>query len=100
MYIIASEIITRYSGISCSKFITEHIFHPLGMGSSTYSSVEAQNNPNMSDAFSLVAGGRRIPNTWNLMCDELEAGPGGVNSSAADMLGAKFHNILIYLFSD
>ncbi|KAH7908433.1 beta-lactamase/transpeptidase-like protein [Hygrophoropsis aurantiaca] len=83
MYVLASHLISTYSGLSLLEFVRERIFMPLNMTVTTYSLHSATESGEMSQAW--TSSGRRIP-PW--ITDDtvgLVAGAGGILSSAVDM---------------
>lgn len=83
MYILAAHLISRYSGMSYSEFVRTRIFEPLGMDSTTFDT-HSDIEKNMSQGWS--DGGRRVPILLEGKAIELTAAPGGVMSSAADLV--------------
>ena len=85
MYIFLPEVINTYSGMTFQEFVTERIFAPLNMTSTTYNLTEAEATGHMSQSW--IFTGRRIPiifqdpTTTNLI-----AGAGGAISNAIDMV--------------
>ena len=87
MYVLASHIVSTYSGKSFREFVQERIFDPLNMTSTTYSPVKAQASGNFSQIWSTASAGRRIP-YWiqNEVMEEFIAGAGGIISSTVDVV--------------
>lgn len=83
MFILASRIITHYTG-SYTSFVKDRIFAPLNMSATTYSPSEAMASGKMTQAW--TKHGRRIPPWFTDEMIELNAGPGGVISSVEDMV--------------
>ncbi|KAI0792523.1 beta-lactamase/transpeptidase-like protein [Abortiporus biennis] len=83
MYMLASYIISRYSGKSFIDFVKERIFEPLGMTSTTYIGSEVETTGQLSQAFTLHNGTvvRRIPILAKGDFVGILAGPGGILSS-------------------
>lgn len=99
MYILASQIINKYSGTTFTSFVEGRIFKPLGMTSTTYFVEDAIQTGNMSQAF--ARGCRRIP---HYLADRpvanLIAGAGSIISSAVDMVRKrKAYSVLSSLLS-
>lgn len=84
MYITAAHIISTYAG-SFTTFVKERIFDPLNMTSTTYSLSEAAVSGRMTQAWTSIENGRRIPHWFDDELNQSIAGAGGVISSAADM---------------
>ena len=88
MYVLASHIVSTYSGMPFRKFVQERIFDPLGMNATTYSPVVAGKSGLLSQQWSSeAAGGRRI-SYWvsTEVREEFIAGAGGIISTAVDMV--------------
>lgn len=83
MYMLASRIITHYTG-SYTSFVKDRIFIPLNMSSTTYLPSEAVASGEMTQSW--TKQGRRISQWFTDETTELHAGPGGVISSAEDMV--------------
>lgn len=91
MYMLASHIISTYSGMPFTKFVKTRIFAPANMTSSTYSVAEASVDGRISQSWTKVR--RRIPLWFENDTTEISAGPGGVITSVVDM--ANWLKILI-----
>ncbi|KZT23833.1 beta-lactamase/transpeptidase-like protein [Neolentinus lepideus HHB14362 ss-1] len=83
MYVTASYIISKYAG-SYMTFVKERIFKPLNMTSTTFSPKEAIASGKVTATW--THKGRRIPFWFTEDVIELQAGAGGVTSSAEDMV--------------
>ena len=88
MYMLASYIITTYSGVSYPQFIQERIFDRLNMSSTTFSPNKAQEAGKLADAW--TTSGRLIPFWFSDETLDLHSGPGGIISSVEDMVGVWF----------
>lgn len=99
MYTVVSLVVERIAGVPYIDFVTERIIKPLGMTSSTYNGTAAQAGGNLADGYALVntsdttigrgwAGIVQLPIPfWPAPEDLLHwAGPGGVLSTATDMV--------------
>ncbi|KAF8509526.1 beta-lactamase/transpeptidase-like protein [Hysterangium stoloniferum] len=98
MYFLATQIIQHVTGISFSQFITENVISPLGLDSTTYNLTEAEVSGHLADGFvgtgmdeNMGEGKRKLvfkPVPFETTEDEVElnAGPGGVISSANDLM--------------
>ena len=84
MYILASHIISKYSGRPFVEFVEERIFRPLNM-SATYSVAEAMESGHLTHAWTPIFA-RRIPIPLSEGSKELNAGPGGVMASISDLV--------------
>ncbi|TFK57591.1 beta-lactamase/transpeptidase-like protein [Heliocybe sulcata] len=82
MYVTASYIISKYAG-PYMTFVKERIFKPLNMTSTTFSPEEAIASGKLTVTWTHT--GRRIPFWFTEDTIELQAGAGGVTSSAEDM---------------
>lgn len=67
-----------------TTYATKRLLQPLGMHATTFSPSEADRTGNLSHAWSST--GRRIPVWSGADAVEMLAGPGGVISSARDMV--------------
>lgn len=88
MYMLGSYIVTKYAGMPYPEFVKTRIWDPLNMSDTTLYESEASRHGKLSQVWAF--NGRRIP-IW--MLDEqisLNAGAGGVISSAVDMVGRMF----------
>lgn len=85
---LGSYIVTKYAGMSYPEFVKARIWDPLNMSDTTLYESEASRHGKLSQVW--ASNGRRIP-IW--MHDEqisLNAGAGGVISSAVNMVGQIF----------
>lgn len=82
LYLVAGELIHRVSGLSWDEFIEQRIFFPLKMNSSRASYYRAKTNPDIIDAHRMVNGKLQ---TFSRSDVEVDAGAGGIYSSANDM---------------
>ncbi|KAL4251706.1 class-A beta-lactamase family protein [Abortiporus biennis] len=87
MYMVATHIISVYSGKPFIDFVKERIFEPLGMSSTTYIAEEVENTGQISQAFTLSNGSaiRRLPILAKGDFRGILAGPGGILSNTVDM---------------
>ena len=93
MYVVGAHVISKYTG-SYANFATERIFKPLGMILTTFSRDEAAKSGELTQTW--TAHGQRIP-YWNTGEKELIAGPGGVISSAVDLVSRmSSHDLIPY----
>ncbi|KAJ7018287.1 beta-lactamase/transpeptidase-like protein [Mycena alexandri] len=83
MYITASYVVSKYSGMSYRDFVEKRIMLPLNMTSSTMHPDRANATGTMSQNWSPL--GRRIPFFLEESKADLIAGAGGVMSTAEDM---------------
>lgn len=86
MYTIASYIISHYTNLTFPEFVQSRIFDKLGMGQTTYSRENAEASGHFSQFW--MANGRRIP--FRSADEVVSAGPGGIISSAVDLVRAFF----------
>ncbi|KAI0063205.1 beta-lactamase/transpeptidase-like protein [Artomyces pyxidatus] len=84
MYTVGAYIISTYAGRNYTKFVTDRIFTPLNMSSSSFSFNAANASGKATQTFT-VESGRRIPWWITDTEEELVAGPGGVISNVEDM---------------
>ncbi|KAH7929367.1 beta-lactamase/transpeptidase-like protein [Leucogyrophana mollusca] len=83
MFMVGAHIITKYSAKPYTTFVSERIFSPLDMSSTTFSPGKAERSGKLTQGWTRL--GRRLPEWFNEEIAELKAGPGGVISSAVDM---------------
>jgi CubicO group peptidase (beta-lactamase class C family) len=83
MYIAATAVVQKYAGMPYPEFVTQRIFKPLNMTTTTYFSAHVRKLGLLSQSFG--EGSRRIP-YWFDGREDLIAGAGGVLSSAEDMV--------------
>jgi CubicO group peptidase (beta-lactamase class C family) len=79
---LTSDIVARYSGQSFPDFVSDRIFTPVGMSSSTYLSSAGETAGTAVHSF--TKEGRRIP-TLVTDTDLVLAGAGGIVSSTQDL---------------
>jgi CubicO group peptidase (beta-lactamase class C family) len=92
MFMVAAHIIETYSGKTYTSFVEDRIFTPLGMSSSTFSPEKAGKTGKFTQGW--TKNGRLIPEWFPEDMAILMAGPGGVISSAVDMVGTFHHHYL------
>jgi CubicO group peptidase (beta-lactamase class C family) len=78
-----AHLIERYSGMPFTTFVSDRIFLPLKMSSTTYLPSIASATGRFTQNF--LSNGRRIPNWFTDELVGLNAGPGGVISSTVDL---------------
>lgn len=98
MYITASLIVKRLSGIPYPDFVRDHIFAPLGLSSTTFNITAAKASGHLAEGFAVVKSNvsdgegwfkhtfKPIPFFLPESSAELNAGPGGVITSARDLV--------------
>ena len=82
MYLVAAEVVKRVSGISWQEFIETRIMQPLKMVNSGATYVRVKHNHDIIDGHFEVNGKLQ---TFTRSDEEMDAGAGGIYSSAADM---------------
>ncbi|GBE87232.1 beta-lactamase/transpeptidase-like protein [Sparassis crispa] len=82
MFMLGAHIVTKYAGIPYTAFASNRIFAPLNMSTTTFWPQEAA--PRLTQSWTNF--GRRVPFWFPDEMVELNAGPGGVISSAEDMV--------------
>ena len=81
---LGAHIIETYSGLPYQDFVAERVFMPLNMSTSTLWPSEATSSGLLTDTW--TKDGRRIPFWFTDEISQVNAGPGGVISSAEDMV--------------
>ncbi|KAI0655705.1 beta-lactamase/transpeptidase-like protein [Cubamyces menziesii] len=84
MYMLGAHIVEKYSGLTYPEFVAERVLKPLDMSTSTLSPSEAASSGLLTNTW--TKDGRRIPFWFTEEDSRLTAGPGGVISSAKDMV--------------
>ena len=84
MYISAAHLVSIYSGMSYIDFVKQRIFAPLGMSSTTFSPSEAATKFGLTQSWN--AQKRRIPIWFGDDMMDMNAGAGGILSTAKDMV--------------
>ena len=84
MFMLGAHIVSQYTNGTYADFATERIFKPLGMSSTTFWPSEAQSSGKLTERW--TKDGRLIPFWFNDEMTALKAGPGGIMSSAEDMV--------------
>lgn len=87
MFVLAALMIETYAKQSFTSFVTERIFEPLGMTSTSYDTVGAHEAGSLSQSFAGLNGTtRRIPLWFGADVQRLLAGAGGIVSNTIDMV--------------
>lgn len=96
MFIMGAHIVAKYANTSYPAFVAERLFGPLNMSSTTFWPSEAHASGKLSQAWTRT--GRRTPFWFTDEVVPLNAGAGGVISSAEDMASRRSisHTGLIY----
>ena len=84
MYMLGAHIIEKYSGLPYQNFVAQRVFSPLNMTTSTLWPSEATSSGLLTDTW--TKDGSRIPFWFTDDISQVNAGPGGVISSAEDMV--------------
>ena len=84
MYTVGAYIVTKLSGMRFEDFVSDRIFKPLGMKSSTYSIDAAIQTGKFTETW--TSFGRLIPRLIEDEFADLAAGPGGVISSVEELV--------------
>lgn len=84
MYMLGAHLVSTYSGKTYPEYIKERIWGPLNMTSTTISPNEALQSGKRTDTW--TASGRLIPFWFAEESIDLNAGPGGIISSAVDLV--------------
>jgi len=85
MYIIAAHIVSTYTG-SFTAFVKQRIFDTLNMTSTTYSLSDAVRSGEITQAWTSIGKGRRVPHWFDDEVNQLLAGAGGIITNAADLV--------------
>ncbi|KAI1795410.1 beta-lactamase/transpeptidase-like protein [Ganoderma leucocontextum] len=83
-YILGAYLIAHYANTTYSEFVSERIFSPLGMSSSTYIPSVAAASGKLSHTWH--RNGRRIPFWFDDQLASFNGGAGGVISNPKDMV--------------
>lgn len=83
MYLVAGKVIEKVSGMSWEKFMTERVFHPLGMHSTYPTLAEAMKHTNRSSPHYRIDG--KVELITEMPIDSV--GPAGSVWSNADDIG-------------
>ena len=84
MYMIGSYLVSKYANTSYMDFATERIFKPTNMSTTTFWPDEVRANGSLTQTWTKF--GRRIPSGWPDDVVPLMAGPGGIITSATDLV--------------
>ncbi len=84
MFMLGAHLVSRYTNGSYADFVTERIFRPLRMSSTTFWPSEAQRSGKLTERW--TKDGRLIPFWFDDEMTVLKGGPGGVISSAEDLV--------------
>jgi CubicO group peptidase (beta-lactamase class C family) len=84
MYVVGAHIVSALTGVRYPDFVHARIFKPLGMTSSTYSINAALKTGRFTNTW--TSFGRLIPPWIKEEYVDISAGPGGVISSAIDLV--------------
>ncbi|EIW63119.1 beta-lactamase/transpeptidase-like protein [Trametes versicolor FP-101664 SS1] len=83
MFMLGAHIVAKYANTSYPAFVTERLFKPLNMSSTSLWPSEAHASGKLSQAWTRT--GRRTPFWFTDEAVPLNAGAGGIISSAEDM---------------
>ena len=89
---LGSYIVGKYAGMTYPEFIKARIWDPLNMSDTTFYQREASRHGKLTQAW--ASNGRRIPIWWNDEQVSMNAGPGGILSSAEDMVSSMLRGAL------
>ncbi|KAI0708815.1 beta-lactamase/transpeptidase-like protein [Cerioporus squamosus] len=84
MFMLGAYLVSHYTNGSYVDFVAERILNPLGMSSTTFWPSEAQRSGKLTERW--TKDGRLIPFWFDDGMTILKAGPGGIISSAEDMV--------------
>lgn len=88
MYMVTAHVISAYANVSYTTFVSDRIFKPLNMSSTTYFPSQAVASGRMTQSWTKT--GRRIPQWFTDDVVGLNAGPGGVISNVVDLVSRNF----------
>jgi len=94
MYIVGSYVVSALSGMRFADFVSNRVFKPLRMNSSTYSIDEAVNSGRFTSTW--TSFGRLIPHWLQDEFADLMAGPAGVISSVEDLARHVFLEYVVF----
>ena len=83
---LGSYIVGKYAGMTYPEFVKARIWDPLNMSATTFYQSEASRHGKLTQTW--ASNGRRIPIWWNDGQVPMNAGPGGILSSAEDMVSS------------
>ncbi len=84
MYMLSAYLISHYAGVPYHQYAAEKIFQPLNMSSTTFLPSVAHRSGKLTHSW--TRNGRRVPYWFDDDMAALKAGPGGIISSAEDMV--------------
>jgi CubicO group peptidase (beta-lactamase class C family) len=98
MYMVGAEVVSTLSGMRLGDFVSNRIFKPLGMNSSTYSIDAATQTGKFSETW--TSFGRLIPPWIEDEFEDLIAGPGGVISNVEELVRhVMWESVNVYLMN-
>ena len=83
-YVLGAYLISHYADMPFEDFVSQRIFKPIGMSTTTFSPTVANNSELLTHTWTPF--GRRIPFWFDESLAHLKAGAGGIISSADDMV--------------
>ncbi|KAI1795412.1 beta-lactamase/transpeptidase-like protein [Ganoderma leucocontextum] len=83
-FVLGAYLVSHYANMPYAEFVAQRLFKPLGMSTSTFSPTAANDSGLLTHTW--TAFGRRIPFWFDESIAHLKAGPGGIISSAEDMV--------------
>ena len=92
MYMTGAHLISKYAGKSYMEFATERLFKPLNMSHTTFWPGEARETGLLTQTWTKFGG--LIPFPLDNEVVDLIAGPGGIISSAEEMV-RRFSSVLV-----
>lgn len=83
MYMVLSDVVARLAGKPFEEYVQERLFDPVGMKSTTYSTLKATHSGHMSHVWN--SDGRRIPYAFPESAVSIVAPAGGIITNIVDL---------------
>ena len=84
MYMVGAHLISTYANKPYAEFVAERLFEPMNMTTTTFWPSQARESGLLTQTW--TSFGRRVPSGFPEDVVELLAGPGGIISSAVDLV--------------
>lgn len=89
MFMVGAYLVSKYADKPYTEFASERLFEPMNMSTTTFSPNAAREMGLLTQTW--TSFGRRIPSGFPDDAVELMAGPGGIISSATDLVCREVH---------